>query len=219
MNNYSLVLFDFDGTFADTAGDMGNALNLLLKAKGKPPIPIEQLRPHVSDGTPALLRLGFGCKPGEKMFDVLRNQFLETYETNLCKCTELYPGIDKILKRCQATNVPWGIVTNKPENLTRQLMKHLGCYDDAICIIGGDSLPQRKPHPMPIVHACSIAGAGVRSTIFIGDSIRDILAGNDAGTDTLGVTYGYIPPGDDPTAWNANYLVDSVGEIPDILWG
>ncbi len=197
---------------------MGGALNRLLQANGKAPIPLEHLRPHISDGTPALLRTGFGCRPGEPRFADLRARFLEIYEDNLCNTTALFPGIDAIVSRLNDGCIPWGIVTNKPERLTCLIMRELGLDEQAACIIGGDSLIQRKPHPLPVIHACKVAGADVQAAIFIGDSIRDVIAGNQAGTDTMGVTYGYIPPGDDPTLWNATYLADSVQQISRILW-
>ena len=217
LNRYRLVLFDFDGTFADTARDMVGALNRRREAHAKHRLAFESLRPHVSDGTPALIRIGFGCGPGEDGYDALRNQFLETYEAHLCDQTTVYPGIDEILECCQKSDVPWGIVTNKPEQLTVRIMQTLGYFERANVIIGGDSLPQRKPHPMPILHACKHIGVNPQSTVFIGDSIRDIEAGRKANTDTIAVTYGYVPPGDKPVEWNADYLADSVSEVLEIL--
>ncbi len=218
MSKYRLVLFDFDGTFADTARDMIGALNRLLQAHAKPNLSIDDLRGHVSNGTPALIQIGFGYSPGDEQYEPLRQQFLDHYKSNLCKFTDIYPGIDDLLDKLRQNNILWGIVTNKPEDLTLQIMDQLELLEDACVIVGGDSLPQRKPHPLPIVHACEVAGVNTGSTVFIGDSIRDIQAGQRAGTDTIAVGYGYIPPGDDPRKWNADYLVNSVEEITDILW-
>ena len=112
----------------------------------------------------------------------------------------------------------WGIVTNKPEYLTLQLINELGLDSTAACVIGGDSLPERKPHPLPVQHACKLVGTAPECSLFIGDSIRDVQAGSGAGVETLAVTYGYIPPGDDPNSWGADFIVDSVQEINSILW-
>ena len=218
MNKYKLALFDFDGTLADTAGDMAGALNILLKSKNKNPIPLDQLRPHISNGTPALLKIGFGLSPNGLKYELLKSRFLEIYEEKICVYTNLFPGIVEILKRCQDTNLPWGIVTNKPEYLTLQIVEQLGLSSQVACVIGGDSLPERKPSPLPLLHACKITGFLPRDAVYIGDSVRDVQAGINAGLDTIGVTYGYIPPNDDPQSWKAKYLIDTAAEIADHLW-
>ena len=218
MNKFPLALFDFDGTLADTARDMINALNLLRASKSKEPLPFEHLRPHISNGTPALIRLGFNCAPEENGFQELREEFLDLYEQNLYSETVLFPGIDAILEKMNETGILWGIVTNKPEYLTVQIVEHLGLSDSVACVVGGDTLPQRKPNPLPVIYACKLAGISPNSSVFIGDSIRDIEAGRDAGLHTIGVTYGYIPPHDNPKSWGADYLIDSVAEIPAQLW-
>ena len=211
-------MFDLDGTLADTARDMVNSLNILMERWDQQPIPFETLRPHVSNGTPALLRIGFDCSPGEDRYEELRVQFLDIYENNVCVHTELFPGMDELLKRCDDSGMKWGIVTNKPEYLTLQLINELGLDSTAACVIGGDSLPERKPHPLPVQHACKLVGTAPECSLFIGDSIRDVQAGSGAGVETLAVTYGYIPPGDDPNSWGADFIVDSVQEINSILW-
>lgn len=198
---------------------MVGALNHLLKEDSRPAIPFEELRPQVSNGTPALIRAGFGCSPGESGFEELRSRFLDRYEKNLCVHTELFPGMPSILNRCIESGMLWGIVTNKPEYLTLELMDELGLSKNVACVIGGDSLPERKPHPLPVTHACKLAQTAPDNCIFIGDSSRDIEAGRAAGVQTLAVTYGYIPPGDDPMSWGADFIVDSVSQIQSILWG
>ena len=215
---FRLALFDLDGTLADTARDMANALNVLRQMHSKPVIAFEELRPHVSNGTPALIRLGFDCSPGEEKYEELRLKFLEIYENNLCVDTVLFPGIQTILDCCVESGMLWGIVTNKPEYLTLKLVKQLGIADAATCVIGGDSLPQRKPHPLPITHACKLADTPPPDCVFVGDSVRDIEAGNSAGVKTLAVTYGYIPPGDDPYSWKADFTVDTVEQVASVLW-
>ncbi len=218
MKKYRLTLFDLDGTLADTARDMANALNYLLEEESRETIPFEKLRPHVSNGTPALLRLGFGCSPGDSRYEELRLRFLDLYENYLCVHTRLFPGIRSILNRCIDSGMLWGIVTNKPEYLTLRLVDQLDLADSVACVIGGDSLPKRKPHPLPITHACKLADTTADSCLFVGDSVRDIEAGSAAGVETLAVTYGYIPPGDDPMSWGADFVVDTVPEISSILW-
>ncbi len=218
MNRYQLVLFDFDGTIADTAGDMINALNLLLKQKSMPLVDYDELRPHVSNGTPALLRCGFDCSPGDAEFDGLRREFLDLYERNLCDRTVLYPGTVELLDKCRRSGIAWGIVTNKPEHLTRQIVHRLGLANQVTCIVGGDTLTTRKPDPAPVIFACEQAAVPPHCALFVGDSWRDIEAGRGAELTTVGVTYGYIPPDDNPIEWGADFLIDSIVEVGNILW-
>lgn len=197
---------------------MVNALNMQLSDKSMPAADYEALRPYVSNGTPALLRLGFGCSPEDAQFDVLRQEYLRIYEENLCVHTELYPGMDEILAQCRNTDTAWGIVTNKPENMTRLIVEQLGLSDRVACIVGGDTLELRKPHPAPVLHACDCVGVPPAKAVFVGDSWRDIEAGQNAGLATIGVTYGYIPPDDNPQKWGADFLVDSIPDIANLLW-
>ena len=218
LNRYELVLFDFDGTIADTARDMINALNLQLRSKSRPSVNYDELRAYVSNGTPALLHKGFGCSPGDSEYESLRQEYLRIYRDNLCVLTQLYMGTDAILQQCHNTGIAWGIVTNKPEHLTRLIVDQLELSDRVACIVGGDTLKQRKPDPAPVIHACRLAGSSPESAIFVGDSWRDIEAGRRAGLTTVGATYGYIPPDDDPNQWGADYTIGSISEMTRILW-
>ena len=218
MNKYQLVLFDLDGTLADTAPDMAATLNRLRTKNSKKTIPREQLRPYVSGGTPALLRIGFGLTPETSEYTSLRKEFLDIYEENICAETELFPGMSELLDMCKDSGVLWGVVTNKPEYLTVQLLRQIGIVDHAACIVGGDTLPERKPSPLPILHACELAKIQPWQAVYIGDAQRDIQAGRDAGLETIAVTYGYIPPEDDPESWGANRIVHTATEIAAHLW-
>lgn len=217
MNKFSLALFDLDGTLADTSHDMVSALNRLRARESLPEIPYEQLRPHVSGGTPSLIRLGFGLSPGDPGFEPLRQDFLKTYERNICERTVLFPHMDGILQRCEETGVRWGIITNKPEYLTLRLLRLME-IDGAAVIIGGDTLPQRKPHPMPVLHACKETGIEPESTVMIGDAKRDVDAGTAAGAATIAVSYGYIPPEENPAHWGADALAHCASELHGMLW-
>ena len=218
LNQFQLVLFDFDGTVADTARDMINALNRLLLEYSMRTVEFEDLRAYVSNGTPALLKHGFDCSPEDEKFDVLRNEFLRIYEENVCVQTVLYPGTQSVLERCQKTGISWGIVTNKPEHLTRMIVQQLGLSNSVACIVGGDTLKFRKPRPEPVTHACNLAGIEPKNTVFVGDSWRDVEAGRQSGVTTVGASYGYIPPDDDPNGWNADFIIDSITDVSKILW-
>jgi len=219
MNQFELVLFDFDGTIADTARDMIDALNRLLQTNEMPTVRYEELRAYVSNGTPALLQFGFGCSPGDAKFETLRKEYLRVYEENICVSTALYPGTETILEQCEQTNLAWGIVTNKPEHLTREIVDRLGLSRQVSCIVGGDTLKQRKPDPEPVLYACQLTGKSPEQALFVGDSWRDIEAGRRAGLTTVGATYGYIPPDDDPDQWCCDYTIESIKEVAKILWG
>ena len=202
------VLFDLDGTFADTAPDLAYALNETLRQFGARPLPFEAIRPHVSHGATALVRLGFGLEPGTAPFEARRQVLLDVYAANLCRGTRPFDGIPEVLDGLEANGMPWGIVTNKPAWLTDPLMAGLGLAERAGCIVSGDTTANRKPHPEPILHACARIGVAPTECVYVGDAERDIEAGRRAGTATLAATFGYLQDQEDPSLWGADALVD-----------
>ena len=154
-----LVLFDLDGTFADTAPDMAYALNRTLERNGRPPLPLATIRPHVSHGGIALIRLGFGIEPDHPEFTALRQQFLDIYRDNLTRGTKLFAGMEALLTQLEQRNIGWGIVTNKPGWLTEPLLQQLALDSRAACVVSGDTTANSKPHPEPIMYACDLLGA------------------------------------------------------------
>lgn len=217
ISSTRLVLFDLDGTFADTAPDMAYALNLTLELHGRIPLPLEVIRPHVSHGGVALIRLGFELEPEHPEFSGLRQQFLDFYQANLTRGTRLFPGIEELIGELEARGIAWGIVTNKPGRLTDPLMQQLQLTPRATCIVSGDTTAKSKPHPEPIFYACNIAGAQPGETLYIGDAERDIIAGNRAGTRTLTALFGYIGENDRPEQWQADGAISHPLQILDWL--
>lgn len=203
-----LVLFDLDGTFADTAPDLAFALNRTLAANGRPQLPLESIRPQVSHGAVALIMLGFGVGPDHPLFDTYREQLLDIYKKHLARETTLFPGMEELLEQLERRAVSWGIVTNKPGWLTDPLMQQLGFSDRAAAIVSGDTTDYRKPHPMPIIHACGLARCNPAETLYIGDARRDIESGNSAGNITLTALFGYIGDEEDPEEWGADGAID-----------
>ncbi len=203
-----LVLFDLDGTFADTAPDLAFALNRTLVANGRPQLPLESIRLQVSHGAVALITLGFGIEPDHPRFDTYREQLLDIYKNHLARETTLFPGMEELLEQLEQRDIPWGIVTNKPGWLTEPLMRQLGLSDRAAAIVSGDTTDYRKPHPMPIIHACGLARRDPAETLYIGDARRDIEAGNSAGNRTLTALFGYIGNEDNPEEWGADGAID-----------
>lgn len=217
MPEIRTVLFDLDGTLADTAPDMAHALNLLLKEKGRDRLPFDLIRPYVSHGGIALVRLGFGIEPDHEDLQPLRQRFLEIYGDNLCRETRLFPGIPHLLDSLKTGGFNWGVVTNKPTYLTEPLLTALAPPEPPACIVSGDTTDNRKPHPEPLLHASEQAGSRPDQCLYVGDAERDIQAGKQAGMKTLVALFGYISNDEDPGQWGADGMVRAPMDIFDWL--
>jgi len=202
------VLFDLDGTLIDTAPDMGGALNNLLIEENLPPLPLETIRPLVSQGGLVLTRLGFAERVDEAEIEPLRQRFLQHYRAVVADNSRLFEGLETVLQDLEALSIPWGIVTNKPEWLTHPLLEQLGLATRTAVVIGGDTLAQRKPHPQPLLEAARRIGIDSRRCIYVGDDERDIVAGRAALMQTLVAAYGYIEDADAIESWNADGVID-----------
>lgn len=213
MSALSCVLFDLDGTLLDTAPDMGRALNRLRREQGHPPLSFEDIRPVVSHGSPGLLALGFGVSPGNPSFDGLRERFLDLYRQCLAGETRLFGGMARVLQWLEDCAIPWGVVTNKPGALTTPLLMELELDRRAACVVSGDTLPLRKPHPEPLLHACRQVGISATDCVYVGDAARDMEAGRRAGMRTVVARYGYISPGEPISDWGADHIIDSPEEL------
>ena len=207
------VLFDLDGTLADTAPDLAYALNETLRRFGEPPLPYERVRPHVSHGASALIRLGFPYEPGSGPFEERRQVLLDVYQANLCRETRPFTGMPAVLEALERSGMPWGVVTNKPSWLTDPLMELMGLAARAGCVVSGDTCTSKKPDPEPILFACERLGVPATHSVYVGDAERDIEAGRRAGAATLAATFGYLPEGEDPVAWKADALIDHPLEL------
>lgn len=210
------VLFDLDGTLLDTALDLGGALNDLLVEEGRPILPAEAIRPHASHGSGALVKLGFGLEQGPD-FDRLRQRFLDVYAGRVARETQLFPGGEELLLALEAAGLKWGIVTNKPAFLTIPLVSALGLASRAACVVSGDTLPQKKPHPAPLLHAATLAGLAPTACVYLGDAERDIQAARAAGMTPLVALFGYLGERDDPLAWGADGVVSNLTQLLDWL--
>ncbi|MCM2313382.1 MAG: phosphoglycolate phosphatase [Steroidobacteraceae bacterium] len=212
MNGSSALLLDLDGTLLDTAPDMGGALNRLRAEHGLEPLPADVIRPVVSHGAMQLVALGFPAATGDA-FESLRLRFLELYAANLAIGTRLFPGFATVLDHLESRGVPWGIVTNKLGWLTDPLLAALGLDRRAACAVSGDTLTERKPHPLPLLHAAHLVGVQPERCVYVGDAERDIQAGRAAGMTTVVAAYGYLSVSDDPHAWQPHGVVNSPGEL------
>lgn len=207
------VLFDLDGTFADTAPDLAAALNHTRAARKLPPLPPETIRPQASHGSPGLLRLGFGIEPDAPDYDALRDIFLDYYARNICVHTRLFPGMGELVDELERRGIKWGIVTNKPQRFTLPLMQALGYAERAACLISGDTCAQAKPHPEPMLKACELIGVAPGQCLYLGDDLRDMQAANASGMRGIIARYGYI--GDDAQLanWDAHGMIDTPTEL------
>ena len=210
------MLFDLDGTLVDTAPDMVAVLQELQAARGEAPIAYGEGRRHVSNGAIGLLKVGF---PGmEHAFGSdLHREYLERYEARVCNDSEVFAGLPGLLDELDAAHRPWGVVTNKPARLTEPLLDALSLTARVACVVSGDTLPQRKPDPAPLLHACDLAGLVPAATIYVGDAQRDIAAGQNAGMATIAVAYGYITADDDAIDWGADIVADDTAELAKIV--
>jgi len=217
MRKITTVLFDLDGTLIDTAPDMANALNILLTEEGLDNLSHEQIRPEVSNGSAALVKLGFPDINDEQTLNRLKKRYLEIYENNLCVDSILFPGMEELINNIETRNMNWGVVTNKPGWLTNPLMQQIGLAERAACIISGDTTENRKPHPEPMFLACKLANSKAKNCIYIGDARRDIQAGINAGMQTVIANYGYIGEWECIDDWGADYTINSVNEILQLI--
>lgn len=202
------VLFDLDGTLLDTAPDLAAALNTVLEENNRDPLPYETIRGVVSHGGIALIKLGFRIDEQDPEFEALRQRLLAIYRDNLSNLTRLFPGMEEVLERLEQNGRNWGIVTNKPAWLTEPLVADLGLLERAACVVSGDTLNERKPHPAPMLHACELAGSTPRQCVYIGDAQRDIEAGRNASMQTLVALFGYFLEDDRPHEWQADGLLE-----------
>ncbi len=208
--NYHAVLFDLDGTLCDTALDFTWALNRLLAEENRPHLSLTQVRDQVSNGGLALIQMAFPDIEDEAARLSLRDRLIAFYAMNITWHTRLYAGIDLVLAQLSQRNTPWGIITNKPEGLTHQIMKGLNLADfPPQSIVGGDTLAFAKPHPAPLLLAAEQCNVQAKDCIYIGDHRRDIEAARAAGMVAIAVSYGYLTANDNPHNWGADVVIDS----------
>jgi phosphoglycolate phosphatase len=197
------VLFDLDGTLADTAGDLAGALNCVRHERGLPPLPLDDLRAHASSGARGMLQAGLGIGPDAADFAPLRDAFLDHYTRCLADTTRLFDGVDALLDALDERGLRWGIVTNKASRFTAPVVAALGLAGRAAKIVSGDTTAHAKPHPEPMHHAARAMGVAPARCAYVGDDLRDVLAGNAAGMATLVARWGYLGSGEPHGTWPA----------------
>ncbi|MDG1995810.1 MAG: HAD-IA family hydrolase [Emcibacteraceae bacterium] len=190
----SAILFDLDGTIADTALDLSATLNHILKENGRATIDNTLIRNMVGQGAKALILEGFkhtGATPDDNELEKLFHEYLEYYLNHISDETVVFSGTLKLLDRLKSMNIPLAICTNKNKELTTALLKDLNIeyfFDAVTC---GDSFDYKKPDPRHLYSTCDLMSVNAQDAIMVGDSINDIAAGNSADMLTVGVTFGY----------------------------
>ncbi|WP_144374012.1 HAD family hydrolase [Vogesella urethralis] len=207
------VLFDLDGTLADTARDLGAALNRLLAEENLPPQPYEAVRPIASHGTRGLVSLGFGIDKSHPRFEEYRLRFLEQYDHDFSSHTTLFDGINELILALQARGLTWGIITNKPMRFTDRLVPALPFAVPPAVVVSGDTVGVAKPDPAPMLHACRLIDTDPRHCLYVGDAERDIQAGRAVGMKTVLVNWGYIADSDDTASWQADISINEPSEL------
>lgn len=201
------VLFDLDGTLADTAPDLGGALNRLREQHALAPLSIDAVRPYASSGARGLLRVGFDLGPGDADYEEMRQAFLAHYDAAICVETRLFPGMAELLAQLEARDIAWGIVTNKAARFTDRLVELLGLTHRARCVVSGDTTPHMKPHPAPLLEAAERLALEPPQCVYVGDDLRDMQAAQAAGMISIAVEYGYGLGDPGPRQWNADAVI------------
>lgn len=210
----ALILFDFDGTLADTAPDLAAAANRQRLHRGLEPMPYELLRPVASQGARGLLRVALGMQPDHPEYEPTRLRFLDDYAASSTVHTRLFPGIPELLADIRRRGHAWGIVTNKVTHLTLPIVEHLGLMEETATLVCGDTAPRSKPYPDPLLHAARDAGYEATQCVYVGDDLRDVQAAHAAGMPAVAAAYGYLGGDHDVTLWEA----DARADTPDALW-
>jgi len=211
------VLFDLDGTLADTAGDLAAALNRVRADRQLPPLPVATLRPHASDGTRGMLGVGLGVTREHRDWDALKDAFLDYYAAAIAVHTRLFAGAEEVLAEIERRRLAWGIVTNKASRFTLPLLEHLALASRANVVVCGDTTPYGKPHPAPLLHAVARLGLDAAACVYVGDAERDVAAARAAGMASLVASYGYIASDVLPESWQADGSIDSLPAVLDWL--
>ena len=211
------VLFDLDGTLADTALDLGGALNTMLREQGLPEVSMDEIRPVASHGASGLLKLGMNLDKSDPNHARLRQQYLDTYETCFDKDTVLFEGIDDLVQAIHARGLKWGIITNKPHTFTHRLVPQLGFSVAPDVVVSGDTTAEAKPSTKPMFYACEQIDIAPEACLYVGDAERDMQAGKNAGMKTVLVSWGYIHADDKTEEWPADSVIDTPEQLLQLL--
>jgi N-acetyl-D-muramate 6-phosphate phosphatase len=207
------VLFDLDGTLIDSAPDLAGAANDMRLARGLAPAPYEQLRPVVGSGARGMLGAAFGITPDHADFEAMKVEFLSLYEGRMTRLTKVFDFVWPLLDALDRQGVPWGIVTNKAERFAVPLVAALKLHPRSATLVAGDTTPHAKPHPAPLLEAARRIDRAAADCLYVGDDLRDVLAGRAAGMATAAAAWGYLGQGESIEAWGADHLLQEPADL------
>jgi len=210
-----LVLFDFDGTLADTAPDLAAVANRQRNERGLPDLPLAALRPLASQGARGLIGCALGVVPGDREFEPLRQQFFDYYDAALCVHTRLFPDVDRLLAELEAAGKRWGIVTNKISRFTTPIVRALRLEQRATCVVCGDTLAYTKPHPAQLLHALDLGKTTADRAVYVGDDLRDVQAARAVAMRSVVAAYGYLGADEDIEQWGGDHTISQPLDLLD----
>lgn len=215
------ILFDLDGTLIDTAPDFIRIIKTMCQKHNHPCPSDEAIRQQVSAGARAMVKLMFG-ELADADYDnptllSYRQEFLDTYEADICVDSGLFAGLDELLSTLERRQVPWGIVTNKPRYLAENLLQKLNLYERCAVLVCPEDVKNTKPDPEPMFLACHKLGVAPENCLYVGDHVRDILAGKSAKMTTVVAGFGYITPDEDIHTWQADAIVQTPKQLANFV--
>lgn len=220
MNKPKLILIDLDGTLVDSVPDLAFSVNQMMEQIGRPAYAESHVRNWVGNGVEKLVKRALmddlDAEPSSENFDHAYPFFMESYDQHNGKRSTLYPGIREGIDKLSAEGYTLGCVTNKAAQFTIPLLKALGIHDDFAIIISGDTLPKKKPDPMPLLHAAEQLGSTPDESMMVGDSMHDVAAARAAGFQAISVPYGYNH-GIDIREANPDAVIDSLADLPGLI--
>lgn len=210
------ILFDFDGTIADTSEDMVGCLNILLKNHSKEDVDIRKAKNFISKGAAGLINFAFP-KISDEEKKLYISEYLEIYKNNLYIKTKLFSGIEELILNIIKKQYKWGIVTNKPSYLVNPIIEKINFTYSPNCVVAGDTLNVKKPNPEPLIHAAKIIGCDPSLCAYVGDDIRDITAANSAGMISIAALYGFIEDFQQVKEWGSDYMINKPLDLERLL--
>ncbi len=217
FKNIDAVLFDLDGTLIDSAPDLGAAADKMRTDRGLESLPLSRYRSMAGAGARGMLAVAFGLTPDDVRFAALREEFFSNYEARMTEQTYVFEGVAELIAHIDQVGLKWGVVTNKSARFTLPLTQAMPLFETAQAIVSGDTTPHTKPHPAPLLEAArQLAVAPVRC-VYVGDDLRDILAGRAAGMPTVAAAYGYLGAAADTQGWNADATINTPSALLNLL--
>jgi len=217
FENIQAVLFDLDGTLIDSAPDLGAAVDQMRVDRGMTSLPLVHYRPMAGAGARGMIGLAFGFTPEHPEYDAMKEEFFRNYEACMTQRTFAFEGVEQMIDKLVASQLPWGVVTNKSKRFAEPLTMAMPLFQTAAVVISGDTTPHAKPHPEPLLEAARRLGIAPTACVYVGDDERDIVAGHAAGMKTVAATYGYLGTQSDVQKWQAHANIQSPLELDDLL--